>query len=126
MKEVIGLTQNGRKGLGSGGVKSWSKTESKEKRDIIIDEIRLEENSRRTQKAVLAWNEIWHMAPFRISFHIRIVYDLLSSNTNLVQWRMKAGPTCPLCQCKQTTEHVLSSCKVALSQAGTRGGTAEF
>ncbi|GFN86204.1 reverse transcriptase [Plakobranchus ocellatus] len=29
---------------------------------------------------------------------------------------MKDDPTCPLCQGRQTTEHVLSSCKVALSQ----------
>ncbi|GFN78023.1 reverse transcriptase [Plakobranchus ocellatus] len=29
---------------------------------------------------------------------------------------MKDDPRCPLCQGKQTTEHVLNSCKVALSQ----------
>ena len=28
----------------------------------------------------------------------------------------KADPTCPLCSGRQTTEHALSSCKVALSQ----------
>ena len=28
----------------------------------------------------------------------------------------KRDPTCPLCQGRQTTEHVLSSCKIALSQ----------
>ncbi|GFO00044.1 reverse transcriptase [Plakobranchus ocellatus] len=56
------------------------------------------------------------MAPLRISFLIRSVYDLLPSNANLVRWGKKDDPTCPLCQCRQTTEHVLSSCKVALSQ----------
>ncbi|GFN76252.1 reverse transcriptase [Plakobranchus ocellatus] len=30
---------------------------------------------------------------------------------------MKDDPTCPLCRNKQTTEHVLSSCRVALSQS---------
>ncbi|GFO26851.1 polyprotein [Plakobranchus ocellatus] len=44
MKEVIGLALTGRKGLGSEGVKWWSKAEGKEKRDMIIDEIRLEAN----------------------------------------------------------------------------------
>ncbi|GFO03733.1 reverse transcriptase [Plakobranchus ocellatus] len=42
---------------------------------------------------------------------------------------MKDDPTCPLCRGKQTEEHVLSSCKVALSQEiGTRGfvGTSAY
>ncbi|KAK3753533.1 hypothetical protein RRG08_016548 [Elysia crispata] len=56
------------------------------------------------------------MAPLRISILIRSVYDLLPSNANLVRWRKKEDPTCPLCQGRQTTEHVLSSCKIALSQ----------
>ena len=56
------------------------------------------------------------MAPLRISFLIRSVYDILPSNANLVRWVKKEDPTCPLCQCRQTTEHVLSSCKIALSQ----------
>ncbi|KAK3735730.1 hypothetical protein RRG08_024526 [Elysia crispata] len=76
-------------GLGSSTAKWWSKAEGKEKRDMVINEIRLNEDSRRVQKAVqqpqqghrtnwdnalqksLNWNEIWHMAPLRISFLIR-------------------------------------------------------
>ncbi|GFN96883.1 reverse transcriptase [Plakobranchus ocellatus] len=38
------------------------------------------------------------MAPLRISFLIRFVYDLLPSNANLVRWGKKDDPTCPLCQ----------------------------
>ena len=134
IKEVIGQTQSDRKGLGSSTAKWWSKAEGKEKRDMVINEIRLNEDSRRIQKAVqqpqqaqwtnwdnalqksLTWNEIWHMAPLRISFLIRSVYDLLPSNANLVRWGKKEDPTCPLCQGRQTTEHVLSSCRIALSQ----------
>ncbi|GFO47393.1 reverse transcriptase [Plakobranchus ocellatus] len=134
MKEVIGQTQIDRRGLGSTTAKWWSKTEGKEKRDMIIDEIRNKKDSTRVQKAVqqpqqgqwtnwdtaiqrsLTWNDIWHMAPLRISFLIRSVYDLLPSNANLVRWGKKDDPTCPLCQGRQSTEHVLSSCKVTLSQ----------
>ncbi|GFN80234.1 polyprotein [Plakobranchus ocellatus] len=98
---------------------------------MIIDEIRNKEDFTCVQKAVQqpqqgqctnwhtaiqTWNDIWHMAPLRISFLIRSVYDLLPSNANLVRWGKKDDPTCPLCQGRQTTEHVLSSCKVALSQ----------
>ncbi|GFN84901.1 reverse transcriptase [Plakobranchus ocellatus] len=134
MKEVISQTQTDRRGLGSTTAKWWSKTEGKEKRDMFIDEIRNKEDSARVQKAVqqpqqgqwanwdtaiqrsLTSNDIWHMAPLRISFLIRSVYDLLSSNANLVRGGKKDDPTCPLCQGRQTEEHVLSSCKVALSQ----------
>ncbi|GFN92211.1 reverse transcriptase [Plakobranchus ocellatus] len=83
---------------------------------MIIDEIRNKEDSTWVQKAVqqpqqgqwtnwdtaiqrsLTWNDIWHMAPLRISFLIRSVYDLLPSNANLVRWGKKDDPTCPLYQ----------------------------
>ncbi|GFN84980.1 reverse transcriptase [Plakobranchus ocellatus] len=52
MKEVIGQTQTDSRGLGSTTAKWWSKTEGKEKRDMIIDEIRNKEDSTRVQKAV--------------------------------------------------------------------------
>ncbi|GFO02079.1 reverse transcriptase [Plakobranchus ocellatus] len=110
------------------------KTEGKGKRDTIIDEIRNKEDSIRVQKAAqqpqqgqwtnwdtavqrsLTWNDIWHMAPLRISFLIRSICDLLLSNANMVRWGKKDDPTYPPCQGRQTTEHVLSSCKVALSE----------
>ncbi|GFR99736.1 reverse transcriptase [Elysia marginata] len=52
LKEVIGQTQTDRKGLGSSSVKWWSKTEGKEKRDMVIDEVRQREDVKRIQKAV--------------------------------------------------------------------------
>ena len=52
IKEVIGQTQTDRKGLGSSTAKWWSKAEGKEKRDMVINEIRLNEDFRRVQKAV--------------------------------------------------------------------------
>ncbi|GFO37858.1 reverse transcriptase [Plakobranchus ocellatus] len=111
MKEVIGQTQTDRRGLGSTTAKWWPKTEGKENRDMIIDEIRNKEDSTRVQKAVqqlqegqwtnsdtaiqksLIWNDIWQMAPLRISFLIRSVYDPLPSNANLVRWGKKDDPT---------------------------------
>ncbi|GFS08981.1 reverse transcriptase [Elysia marginata] len=46
----------------------------------------------------------------------QIVYDLLPSNANLVRWGKKDDHTRTLCHGRQTTERVLSSCKVVLSQ----------
>ncbi|KAK3781004.1 hypothetical protein RRG08_046308 [Elysia crispata] len=97
---------------------------------MVINEIRLNEDSRRVQKAVqqpqqgqwtnwdnalqksLTWNEILHMAPLRISFLIRS--PALKRKSSTVG--KKEDPTYPLCQGRQTTGHVLSSCKIALSQ----------
>ena len=52
IKEVIGQTQTDREGLGSSTAKWWSNAEEKEKRDIVINAIRFNEDSRRVQKAV--------------------------------------------------------------------------
>ncbi|GFR95395.1 polyprotein [Elysia marginata] len=101
---------------------------------MIIDEVRQREDVRRIQKAVqqpqqdqwtnwvsaiqrsLTWKDIWQMTPLRISFLTRSVYDLLPSDANLIRWGKKDDNTCQLCHGRQTTEHILSSCKVALSQ----------
>ena len=52
IKEVIGQTQTDRKGLRSSTAKWWLKAEGKEKRDMVINEISLDEDSRRVQKGV--------------------------------------------------------------------------
>ncbi|GFR76655.1 reverse transcriptase [Elysia marginata] len=57
---------------------------------MVIDEVRQREDVRRIQKAV--------------------------QQPQQVRWGKKDDPTCLLCHGRQTTEHVLSSCKVALSQ----------
>ena len=44
---IIGQTQTDRKGLGSSTAKWWSKAEGKEKRDMVINEIRLNEGFRK-------------------------------------------------------------------------------
>ena len=134
IREIIGHTQINRQGLGSTKMEWWSKAKGKAKRDMVIQEIRNEEDRGRLQKAVqqsqqgqwttwenalqrsLSWNDLWHMAPLRISFILRAAYDLLPSNANLVKWGKSEDSSCPLCNERQTLEHVLSSCKTALTQ----------
>ena len=52
IKEVIWQTQSVYKGLVSSVTSWWSKVEGKEKRDMVIDKIRLNKDSRRVQKTV--------------------------------------------------------------------------
>jgi hypothetical protein len=129
---VIGHTQTNRRGFGHGDIQWWSKATDKQRRDMVVQEVRETEESKRWQKAAqqvqqgqwttwdealqrsLSWNDIWHMAPLRLSFVIRSVYDLLPSATNLVKWGLSENTRCPLCTQRQTLEHVLSSCKTAL------------
>lgn len=54
------------------------------------------------------------MAPKRLSFEIRLMYDLLPSSANLVgKWEKSDDAACPLCSKRKTLEHVLSPCKIA-------------
>ena len=114
--------------------KCRSQANGKDRRDMVIQEVRNEDDNKRLIKGVqqsqqgqwtsweealqrsITWNDIWQMAPQRLSFLIRSTYDQLPSKSNLVKWKKEIDPTCPLCNEKpQTLEHVLSSCKTALA-----------
>ena len=112
----------------------WFRTKGKAKRDMVIKELRNKEDNKRIQKTVqqsqqgqwineenalkisMSLNDLWHMAPLRISFILRSADDVLLSNANIVKWGMKDYPSCPLCNGNQTVKRVLSCCKVVLSQ----------
>ena len=118
-KEIIGHTQTGRQ--------EWSKVSGKNHQDMVIHDVRSEVDHKRFLKGVqqsqqgqwedtlkmsITWNDIWQMAPLRLSFLICSTYNQLSSKNNLFKWKKESNPTCPLCSNKpQTLEHVLSSCK---------------
>ena len=134
LKEVLGHSQTCRQGLGY-GTKTifWSKAGNRGKRDLVSQEVRAAEEAKRTATAVqqaqqgqwmswgaaeqrkLSWKEIWHMAPMRLAFIIRATYDLLPTNANLARWGKTSDTSCPLCGLKQTLNHVLAACSVALS-----------
>ena len=96
------------------------KAKGKAKIDLVIQEIRDEEERTRFEKAVqqsqqgrwtvwestlqrsLSWNGLFHIAPLRISFILRSVYNLLPSNANMVKWKKADDPSCLLCKERQT------------------------
>ena len=53
--------------------------------------------------------------PYRISFILRSVYDLLPSPSNLRLWNMTESPNCLLCDRPANLKHILSSCPTALT-----------
>ena len=131
--EIIGHTQTGRQGLRTKEKQWWSKATSKNLQDMMILDVRSEVDNKNFLKGVQQsqqgqwtnWEEtlqkpinqngIWQMAPLRLSFLIRSMYNQLFSKNNLFKWKKESDTTCPLCNDKpQTLEHVLSSCKTAL------------
>lgn len=134
-KDILGATQTNRQGIGYGSEKRvwWNKATDKEKRQLVINEVRSEAESARYQIAVqqgqqgqwttwedalqrsLSWNDMWHLAPLRISFIIRSTYDQLPTGDNLKKWKLATDDKCPLCNGVQTLQHVLSACKVSLA-----------
>ena len=64
----------------------------------------------------ITWKTLWKMEPIRIQFTIRSTYDLLPTPTNLMRWGMSDDAKCGLCSEPGHLEHILSSCKTALTQ----------
>ena len=118
----------------NGSQQYWSKAKKKDKRGMLLQQIRNTEEEQRHTNAVnmqsqgarikrkevlpkkITWSELWKMEPLRMKFYFRSVYDVLPTLTNLVKWGKTEDPNCKLC-CKHcTSQHVLSSCNVTLTQ----------
>ena len=134
-KEIVGMVCVGKQGIGYNESQQWwSKAKKRDKRDMLVQEIRNTEEGQRHTKAVsmqsqgawmkweevlpkkITWSELWKMEPLRIKFCLRSVYDVLPTPTNLVKWGKTEDPNCKLCGKPCTLQHVLSSCNVALTQ----------
>ena len=133
IKDIIGVTQTNRAGLGSPSRKVFSKVDPKGKRDMVGEEVRMfEEEQRKTsvvtqakQHAWTKWNDIkpiklsWKsliaMEPLAISFLLCSTYDLLPNVTNLKLWGYTNSDLCLSCKSDWGTLcHVLSVCPHSL------------
>ena len=69
----------------------------------------------------LSWNTIFAMDQGRLSFALRSFSDLLPTPTNLKTWGKEPSSDCPLCGNQYSSlNHILSSCKKALSDGRYR------
>ena len=132
-QDLVGTVAQGRLGLGCVTRSSWKSANTAERRKLVQEEVRKKEEESRQAQAVtmrkqgswlhweaalgrkLNWNDLWRMEGPRVSFLLRSVYDVLPSPTNLCTWGMIEDPSCKLCKRPANLEHVLSSCKIALS-----------
>ncbi|XP_061589349.1 uncharacterized protein LOC133454644 [Cololabis saira] len=136
--ELVGKVASGRAGLGSNPRPSYNKTQGKERRLLIQEEVRAGVEEARCSRAVgmrqqgawtrweeaadrkITWTELWRSEPHRIKFLIQSVYDVLPSPSNLFRWGLAENPLCPLCQRTGSLEHVLSCCPKALGDGRYR------
>uniref|UniRef100_A0A3B1K6T8 Reverse transcriptase domain-containing protein n=1 Tax=Astyanax mexicanus TaxID=7994 RepID=A0A3B1K6T8_ASTMX len=133
-RDVVGQVQNGRAGLGLGDSwKAFGKATSPEKRHMVTGFIREQEEEARRAKAAgqskqgqwmrwesvekrrITWRELWGLDTGRIKFLLGATYDVLPTPQNLAQW-VGEDPSCKLCAGSGTLKHILSACKVSLSQ----------
>ena len=133
-QDIIGTTTTGRQGLGCVTRSSWKRADKAERRHLIQGEVRQEEERTRQTLAVsmrkqgawlhwegvrnekLSWGKIWQMEARELSFKLKFVYDVLPSPSNLCLWGLKEDPNCKLCGKPANLEHVLSSCRTALTE----------
>ena len=135
---IVGNVAVGRAGLGSYHRQLYNKASKKEKRKMVQDEIRKEEEEIRLAKMVamshqgawtrwenidqrkISWSELWRSDPTRIRFLVQSTYNVLPSPVNLYLWKLADSPICQLCQGNGTLEHILSSCPRALGEGRYR------
>ena len=139
--DKVSTVAEGRKGLGNYGIILWAKADSKQRRHMIISEVRKGEEETRNVKAIgmanqgswmiwkdkvesrkLSGNQLLQEQGSRLAFFLKPVSDTLTSSTNLALWRKLGDPTCPLCQENAASlKHILTSCKKPYQTTVTLG-----
>ena len=108
IKDIIGVTQTNRAGLGSTSKKVFLKMDPKGKRDMVSEEVRMFEEEQRKASAwtkcngiepiKLSWKSLIAMEPLAISFLLRSTYDVLPNTTNLKLWGYTNSDLCFSCK----------------------------
>ena len=136
MKEIVGIPNKGKEGLGMNHRKYYGSSTKKERRGMVVDMVReAEEDKRRVKMASLAkqgahtrWEvpekilshkEIISTSETSLKFLVKSVYDLLPTPSNKNKW-YGSEEMCKLCGGNGTLAHILSGCEVALAQGRYR------
>ena len=136
MKEIVGIPNKGKEGLGMNPRKYYGSSTKKERRGMVVDMVReAEEDKRRVKMASLAkqgahtrWEvpekklshkEIISTSETSLKFLVKSVYDLLPTPSNKNKW-YGSEEVCKLCGGNGTLTHILSGCEVALAQGRYR------
>ena len=138
-KDIVGVVCKGRLGLGNYETVHWKTASPKEKRHLVVQQIRQTEEDKRLVKAVgmaqqgawtrwesamdrnLSWKDLWTQSEGSLRFLLRPVSDLLPTQTNLQLWGKKEDASCIRCGASRCNlQHILSACSKSLSEGRYR------
>ena len=136
MRDIVGVPNRGREGLGLTKAQYYHSSTKKGQRAMVTGTIReIEEEKRKTKMVQLAkqgactrWEvpakqlshkDILENSATSLKFLVKAVYDLLPTPANKNAW-FGSEEKCLLCGEESNLNHVLASCKVALSQGRYR------
>ena len=138
VKTIVGTIAVGKTGLGFSPSTRVDQASREERQHLLQEEVRTGVEERRLTKMVgcrqqgawtkweqterrkVSWADIWSTDFSRTRFLLQMVYDTLPSPANLCLWGKKDTPKCPLCPGIGTLQHILSGCKVALTEGRYR------
>ena len=132
LQEIAGIANIGREGVGLNKRVYYSKASKWERRKLITQKVRENEEEQRRVRVVGMWKqgrwmkwpvevrkitsqELWKMSEASIKFLVKSTYDLLPTPANKNTW-FNTEEKCVLCGGNATLNHILSSCKQALAQ----------
>ena len=137
--EAVGNVAQGRMGLEYAGGEEGRPREMLGKRKELVNMVVAESEEEYLTRAVqmgvqgrwtawkdlnqrvISWRSLVYGDPRLYRFCIGATFDTLSSPANLKRWGLESSDKCCLCGVEQcTVRHVLSGCKVALSQGRYR------
>ena len=131
--DIVGATQTGRSGLGMSKHTYFHKSSVQDKRQLVLEEIRVSQEEVCQAKAAsmsqqgawmkwesaearsLSWADIWSMEPLMLKFLLRSTYNVLPSPANLKIWKLIQDDKCQKCPGRATAEHILNGCPASLS-----------
>ena len=136
MRDIVGVPNRGREGLGLTKVQYYHSSTKKEQRAMVTGTVREMEEEKRKHKMVqlakqgactrwevpakqLSHKDILETSTTSLKFLVKAVYDLLPTPVNKNAW-FGTDEKCLLCGEDSNLNHVLASCKVALSQGRYR------
>ena len=136
MRDIVGVPNRGREGLGLTKAQYYHSSTKKDQRAMVTETVReMEEEKRKTKMVQLAkqgactrWEvpakqlshkDILENSTTNLKFLVKAVYDLLPTPVNKNAW-FGTEEKCLLCGEESNLNHVLANCKVALSQGRYR------
>ena len=135
ISQIVGHTQQGRRGFGSTGKFRKETTHRKEVTKVIAQNDNKLLFSKAAQQSLqgqwtrwesvvqrdMSFSRLLRSSPQLLSFTLGVTFGTIASPTNLKRWGLSDDESCCLCNAKRCTlSHILSGCKKSLGSGRYR------